>query len=327
MDNFWLVARQVWILFALIGAGALCRRARLLDDASVRGIVNVLVLAVTPCLIVDVFQRPFDPSMLRQLALAFLVSGAVNCALAAASVAIFRRGAAKERSVLRLAMVFSNAGFMGIPLEQAILGDKGVFFGIAYVAMFNLLIWSWGVREMSVGEAPAPGSPAAGTARAALWAKSIVNPGTVGLAAGLPLFLASVRLPEALAAPVGLMASLNTPLAMLAIGYYLAGARLGAAARSPAAYLAMLIRLAACPLALVAAFYPFRAMLDRDMMLALVTAASAPVAAMVTIFSARFGRDVDLSVALVSASTLLSVATMPAVIAFAMAVLGGGAAP
>jgi predicted permease len=57
------------------------------------------------------------------------------------------------------------------------------------------------------------------------------------------------------------------------------------------------------------------------MMLALVVAASAPVAAMVSMFAAKFGRDVDLSVGLVSGTTLLSVFTMPPVIALAMEVL------
>ena len=56
-------------------------------------------------------------------------------------------------------------------------------------------------------------------------------------------------------------------------------------------------------------------------MLALVTAASAPVAAMVSMFASKYERDVDLSVGLVSGTTLLSILTMPPVIAFAMEVL------
>jgi predicted permease len=83
------------------------------------------------------------------------------------------------------------------------------------------------------------------------------------------------------------------------------------------------VRLVVFPLLLVAALYPFRSSLSRDMMLALVTAASAPVAAMVAMFAARYGRDVELGVGLVSGTTLASVITMPAVVAVAMALLGG----
>ena len=74
MDNFITVARQVWMLFALIGVGALCRRMRLVDEVASRGFVNVLFYFVTPCLIVHVFQRPFDAAMMQQLGLAFAVA-------------------------------------------------------------------------------------------------------------------------------------------------------------------------------------------------------------------------------------------------------------
>ena len=67
--------------------------------------------------------------------------------------------------------------------------------------------------------------------------------------------------------------------------------------------------------------YQYAEKLTREMMLALVTAASAPVAAMVSMFASKFERDVDLSVGLVSGTTLLSILTMPPVIAFAMEVL------
>jgi predicted permease len=57
------------------------------------------------------------------------------------------------------------------------------------------------------------------------------------------------------------------------------------------------------------------------MMLALVIPASAPVGAMVTMFAAKYNRDVDLSVGLVSGTTILSIITMPIVIAIAMEIL------
>ena len=68
MDNLATVASQVGILFALMGVGSLCRRFRLIDARSVKGIVNVLLMVVTPCLIVSVFQRPFDRSMMYSFA-------------------------------------------------------------------------------------------------------------------------------------------------------------------------------------------------------------------------------------------------------------------
>ena len=317
MQNLATVAAQVGVLFALMAVGAVCRRVRLVDEASVKGIVNVLLLVVTPCLIIDSFQRPFDSSMMHGFFWAFAIAVSAHVAIILFA-RLFSRGDDRSRPVLRLAMVFSNAGFMGIPLEQAILGAEGVFYGIVYVVVFNFFMWSWGLYEMKFkveSEKFKVGF------RAKDLRPMIVNPGTVGIAIGLPLFFASVSLPAILKTPISLLAGLNTPLAMLVIGFYLAGANFRRVIRMPSAYLAAAIRLVVFPLALLAVLYPLRAHFPREMMLALVTAASAPVAAMVSMFASKFSRDVDLSVGLVSGTTLLSIFTMPPVIALAMEVL------
>lgn len=309
MRNLLLVAEQVAVLFALMGVGAVLRKTRLLDEKGVGGIVNLLLLVVTPCLIIDSFQRPFNSAMLTSLGLAFLIAVVGHALVIVVARRVVRHSDEDVRRPLLLAAVFSNAGFMGVPLEQAILGETGVFFGVVYVVVFNLFAWSWGVRTMEK------------TARAAWSWQAVVNPGTVGLALGLPLFLLSVRLPTCVAAPVRHLANLNTPLAMIVIGYSLAGVRLGRVVRLPAAYVASGIRLVAYPLAMVAGLSLFRGHLNRDMACALVVAASAPVAAMVSMFAVKFGRDVDAAVSVVSGTTALSIFTMPPIIALALSVL------
>lgn len=305
MENFLIVAQQVAVLFVLMGVGAACRKAKLLDDNSVGGIVNMLLLVVTPCLIVDCFQRDYDPTMLGSLGLAFVIAVGAHLLVISLAYLFVRPWADATRRTLRLAAVFSNAGFVGIPLEMAIFGSTGAFYGIVYVAVFNLFIWSWGYCMM--GGRPRPVS-------------MVFNPGTVGLALGLPLFFFSVRLPFVLHEPIHWMAGLNTPLAMISIGYYLAGAKILAALRVKQVWLTAFIRLVAYPLIVLTALYPFRHAVDRTMALAMITACSAPVAAMVSVFAVKFNRDVDASVSLVSGTALLSMITMPVVIALAMGV-------
>ena len=319
MENFLLVTKQVAILFVLIGAGAACRKTKLVDELSIRGMVNVLVTVVTPALIIECFQRPFESSMLAQFAIAFAVAAAMHVFLIVLS-RFTAKGGENELPVLRVASVFSNAGFMGIPLEYAILGPKGVFYGIVYVTMFNLFMWTWGLEKMKGSEEVRVKSEESRRFDFNRL-KPLVNPGTVGLLIGLPLFLFSVSLPDVVRIPVRLMSELNTPLAMLVIGYYLAGADFKSVLHSRQAHLATFIRLVASPLVLVAVFCLFRGSLDRTMMLALTIAASAPVGAMVTMFASKYSRDVDLSVGLVSGSTVISIFTMPPIVGLAMSVL------
>ena len=65
LESLVVVARQVGILFMLMGVGFVCRRVKLLGEASLKGMVDLLILVVTPCLIVHAFQaHPFEPRLL-----------------------------------------------------------------------------------------------------------------------------------------------------------------------------------------------------------------------------------------------------------------------
>ena len=312
VGNLVEVATQVAVLFVLMGAGAALRISGLLGDKAMNGMVNLLLYVVAPCVIIDSFQRPFDSAMLGSLGLALLASVAVHVVMMVLAKAFVRNGDDDVRRPLVLAAVFSNAGFMGFPLEQAILGDEGVFFGVAYVIVFNVFMWSWGVSIMNGGR---------GEGKGEAW-KMVVNPGTVSIAIGLPLFLFSVRLPEVLSAPVHHLSNMNTPLAMTVVGYSLMGAKFGRVAKIGAVYESSLLRLVVSPLLALAILYPFAGRIDREMAVAIVIAASAPVGAMVAMFSVSFRRDVDVGVAIVSVTTLASIVTMPPFIALALSVFG-----
>ena len=327
IENLVEVATQVAVLFVLMGAGAALRVSGLLGDKAMNGMVNLLLYVVAPCVIIDSFQRPFDSAMLGSLGLALLAAVAVHVVMMVFAKVFVRNGEEDVRRPLVLAAVFSNAGFMGFPLEQAILGDEGVFFGVAYVIVFNVFMWSWGVYMMEGKRKKEEGRRREGEGEnerkcgGDVW-KMVVNPGTVSIAIGLPLFLFSVRLPEVLSAPVHHLANMNTPLALTVVGYSLAGAKFGRVAKIGAMYASSLLRLVLSPLLALAILYPFAGHIDREMAVAIVIAASAPVGAMVAMFSVSFRRDVDVGVAIVSATTLASIVTMPPFIALALSVFG-----
>lgn len=314
LESLLTVAQQVGILFALMSVGFVCNKTRLLTDVSIKGMVNVLILIVTPCLIVHSFQaHAFNPNLLVGLGWAFAFSIlSPGLGMIAAALTI-RTADVRKSSVLKCSVVFSNAGFMGIPLEYALLGPDGVFYGVAYVVVFNLLFWSWGLVTYC------------GSLREVKIQTLFLNPGSIGVALGLPFFLFSLKLPACVGKPVEMMADLNTPLAMIIIGFNLAQAKFGPVLRDMRAYLAGFLRLVALPslfLAIVYGLHLTGVEFDGKMAVAITTAASAPVAALTSMFAVRYDRDVSLSVGLVSSTTLLSILTMPPIVGLAMWLFG-----
>lgn len=302
-ESFLEVAQQVLILFLLVAVGFVCGKIKLFHQVAIKGITDFVLIIVLPCVIVQSFQREFDPAMLLGLGIAAAAAIAAHfLGILLAHLTIRDKDKARER-VLRFSVVFSNAAFMAIPLQQALLGEDGVFYGAAYVAVFNLMLWSYGLITMS------------GDRESLSPKKLLLNPGLIAIAVGLILFLSSITLPEVLAVPVGHLAALNTPLPMVIVGFYLAGTNLLAALKDKKAYWCIFLRLVAVPLLTLGGLLLCGV---RDTLLvSVVVAASAPVAAAATMFSTKFDQDVGLSVNLVSVSTLLSIITMPLIVSLA----------
>lgn len=307
LEGFLLTAQQVVVLFALMAVGFFCRRRGLFSDSFIKGAVNLLLLVVTPCLIVHVFQRPFSRDLLTNLGM-FLAGVIFVHAIGIIIAEIcFRNVDERRKGVLKFGTVFSNAGFMAIPLEYALLGPEGAFYGAVYVVVFNLLCWTYGLSIMS------------GRLKDLNKRVLFVNPGTIGISIGLPLFLTSTTLPAVIGDPVRYLSNLNTPLAMIIIGYYLADARFSAYFRCAPALAASALRLLGIPLIMLGALVSLRGFgINSTMAIALIVSTSAPVAAMDSMFAAKYGKDVDVSVGLVSVTTLLSIVTMPLMVGMAI---------
>lgn len=309
LDNFLLIAQQVLVLFILIAVGFVCGKAGAITEHASKKMTDIVLYVVTPCVMVNAFQRAFSLDLLAQVFLAAGIALAVLALSVVLARLVFRDKDTARRKVLQFSVVFSNCGFMSLPLQKALLGEEGQFFGSVFVAMFNVVIWTYGLVDMS------------GDKTVLSVKKLALNPGILGFLAGLLVFVSGVKLPVFVSQPILHLANLNTPLPMLIIGYYLTKAKWRQAFSGLSVYLAMALRLLVIPAAALFAMAPFG--LNRHLVIAFVIACSAPTAASTTMFAAKFNRDAELSVSIVAASTLLSIITMPLVVGLAYTVVGG----
>lgn len=300
LNDFLTVGGQVITLFLLILVGALCAKTRLLDEKAAKAMANLVLYIATPAVIIKSCIREFDAALLWDFLLVVAVALATHLVLILIAKLTFRDPNEGRRRVLRCATVFSNAGYMAIPLQQAILGDTGVFYCAAYVIVFNVFLWTYGLMEMSGQRRLSP-------------KQILLNPGVIGVAAGLILFLCSVPVPSVLADAIGHMAVLNTPLPMVIIGFYLAKTNLLDALKDKTGWLCIGLRLVVAPLLALGAL--LLCGVRGPVLTACMICISTPVATACTMFSTRFDRDTSLSVNLVSLSTLLSAVSIPATVA------------
>ncbi len=303
INNLLTVAEQVFILFLLMLVGFISNKTKILNDETVKKMSTFCLYFATPAVIIKSFIMDFDSRIAISLLLALLAG--VICHIIGIFIATvaFRKGTPQQIAVSRNSVVLSNAGFMALPLQAALLGDSGVFYGTAYATVLTVVLWTYCFTTMSCGTEKMN------------FRKILFNPGIIAVIIGVPLFLFSVKPPEIVTTTLVHLGNLNTPLPMIIVGYYLADTSIKKVFTKRSNYLVIATRLIIVPLVCLAALYILG--YSGTMLISMIIAASAPIAVAVTMFAARFDGDTENSANVVSVSTLLSIITMPLVVALA----------
>ena len=143
----------------------------------------------------------------------------------------------------------------------------------------------------------------------------LINPGTISLIIGLPLYLLKIRLPNVIEAPIDYLAALNTPVAMLIFGTYLSNAKIKSALKEWRILCVALIKLAVIPLICLGVFRLCG--ITGALLTAMIIASSAPPANITVVFAAKYNKDTGLASQTVAIVSFISIVTMPLLIGLA----------
>lgn len=299
--RFEIVLNQVLILFLILLVGYVAAKAKILDSPTIRKLSEILLYVASPMLILNSFLFEFSMERLTNAGWVILASGGFFLFSVGLSKLMFLRFNEKVNPVLRFTAIFSNCGYMGLPMMMALYGEDGVFYGSFYIIMFHITLWTLGVRIFGVGGAQTGG-----------WKKILLNPSLIAVYVGMIIFVARIPMPQVVVGAVSAVGNMTMPLSMLIIGAVLSQAKLGTVFNDPKVYLASAVRLVVMPLlALLLARLVGLPVLPSAV---LVTAVAMPAAANITIFAEMFDKDSVFASKCVSVSTLLSILTAPLII-------------
>ena len=207
----------------------------------------------------------------------------------------------------QFAVIFSNSGFVGIPIISGLLGPEYVFYVTITMAVGTFALWTYGVLLMS------------GDKGQVSMKKIFTNPAVVALFIGLALFFAPVRLPGMVSQFLTGMGNLNTGLGMLVLGINLGSSNLGLLFTDRRLYKACAFRLLVVPAATILLCLAMPVSAEIRMVLLIVEAC--PCGAVTSMLAQLYGGDFQYGTGLVIVTTLLSMATLPLVLTLALAVL------
>ncbi|WP_125583451.1 AEC family transporter [Levilactobacillus cerevisiae] len=299
------LSNQIILMFILMAVGLLTNKLGFMHGQTATDLTNILLYIVSPCLIVNAFEQRFSTSRLQALAIVMLGILLTYAIMVVTTNLVFKRVAdANLQRIMRFGSVYSNAGFMGVPLASALFGSTGVFFAVASLAGFNLFCWTHGIALFTPKR---PGDHHIN------WRQILLNPNIVAIVVGLAIFVSGVHLPSLLNQTITYVSSINTPLSMIVIGNSLAAVKLNRRTLDQRLLWPLLLRNLLFPVINILILKAFG--VSGIPLYTTVLMAACPVAGNVVLFTLKDHGDTNPAVTLMSLSTILCMATIPLVFA------------
>lgn len=287
-----VVFQQVLIMALLMCLGYLLQKTNLISEIGAKEIGKLLVYIVIPSVIIKSFITEYTIEKVNLLTVSFLLSFICFTIAIGISFLFF-----KQSEISNFGSSFCNAGFIGIPLVQATLGDGAVFLVVSVVVQLNVLQWTYGVFLLTRDKTN-------------LEIKKIVfNPVILATILGLTIFLGDFEIPGIAKNILSNLSALNTPLAMIVCGTYLSQSKIIDIFTSKKILKVSVIRLIVIPL--VTLIFLMIIPGYRELKFALFLALITPVGTNLAIFAHIFNKDFVQSVKIISNSTILSIVTIP----------------
>lgn len=318
---FTLALSTMASLFLCIFIGFFAAKRNIIDEQGIDRMNSFLLNITFPFMMIGIFNIELTTEVVNNIIPVFFYGIFYQLILAIIAYGftlVFDFGIEKPQTfgfdrnkIVRFAMIFTNTGFVGLPLISAVLGADGLLYASLLNIPFNILCFTFGVYMLQPeGENN-------------IDLKSIfLTPVMIGIWIGLGLLLSQliipgtftvdgeqVRLPGFLTSTINMVGGITSPLAMIIVGASLKQTKFKRVLGDYRLHLFSLVKLLIAPLIvyLIASVF-----INNQQILLIVTIFTGlPTATVSTLLAERFGHDYVYASEIIFITTLYSIITIP----------------
>ena len=298
-----VIVQQMLLFVLLMATGFVIRRLGILDADSNGTLTRLLLKVTLPAALIaslagstlDISRREV-PLLFLFIALSFLIMGLLSWL----APRLFR-AKRDERGPFMALGLFANVNFIGFPLIYAFFGPDGMFYAILYNIVFNLLVFSLGMKLV-------------GGKQAKLSLKLFFSPVMVASMLSVLLFFTGIQLPFVAYRSLALLGGATTPLAMLLLGSMLGEMKVADMFRGWRIYVIAGVRLLFIPIVVYFLMAPLP--MDTLLLRVILVMSAAPMAISIAMFTVHYNVHQELAGKGIFLSTVLSVLTIPLLLSF-----------
>lgn len=295
-----LLAKKIAEFFIFIILGFLIVRCNILKSTDSEVVTKLCIYLMTPAIIINAFQIDATGNVIKGLLLA--VFNAVIIHIVCIIIAKLYGRLTNATEVERASIIYSNGGNLIVPIVGSVLGDEWVVYSAAFVAVFNIFVWTHG-RGMFAKEDGIP------------WKKILLNVNIISVGVGLFMLVFDYKFTGLASSVIASLADMVGPVSMIIVGMVLGGMKVQNIFSNNRIWGVICMRLIICPLVilLIMSLLPAESFVSGGdtVMLVSFLAACAPCAATINQFAILYSKNAEYASAINILSTLLCILTMP----------------
>ena len=302
------------VICILVAIGILLEKRGVVDSLSSRKLSAIVVDVCNPALILASILGGNVTATHTDLLYAAGLGAAFYALLIVIGPFLPRllRVAPEKRKYYNLMCVYTNTGFLGIPIAKAILPPNAIIYVIVINIFYALLFYTHGMSVLNHGSEETKSSKAAAL-------KNLINPGTILAIVSLTVFFFGITLPPILANTVEYVGNATVFLSMVLLGASIARSDLFASLKDMRIWIFIVLRLILLPIIIVLILHAVS--FDKTATLAMCLMAAVPVGNLPMIQAEKKRMDTSILSSAIAVTTTVSIITITALIAIATKLL------
>jgi hypothetical protein len=300
MDVATRTSLQIIQMIVILAFGAYAYKKTIIQENGLKSLTNILLEIVSPLLIFTSYQRDYDQEQVRGLIITFILSFLSICIAIILARILIKKSTKTDYLVERMAVMYTNCGFIGLPLMNAVYGQLGVFYCTGVITAFNIICWSYGISMLI--KLPLKEKII----------KIITGRNMLAIILGLLCYFFSIRVPSLVLAPMKSIGDMNGSLALLIVGATIMKCPLKKLFGDLRSYYILFLHNILIPIIIIFFLLKINApiMLKNIVLIAM----ACPVGATTTTFSLLYDRDELYASSLLGLSTIASIITIPIIL-------------
>lgn len=297
MASFTELLNLEGLMFLCAVCGIIMKRRKILPDNAREVLTDLVMNLILPASIIHSFEVEFNMSVLRKFAIILIIAAAAQVISMVCANLFWNRQPENLKAVFQYGTQVSNAGFLGLPVTEGVLGAEGLMYASVFLIPQRIVMWTAGIAYFTRS-----------TDWKGTFKKLAKNPCIVAVYIGFFLMLTQFKLPVMVESTLVKLAACTTPLTSILIGIMVADVDYRDLV-SPMMFVLVFVR----QLLLPAVVFFGCVLLHIDPLLTGVSVllVGMPIGSTSPILAAKYGGDYVFAGKCVILSTVLSLFTIP----------------